>query len=168
MQDITFPGHIENAEYLIVVIVPEHNEMSGGIYSFFSIARVIYNTRHRHGYEVVLMTRPNTEDITYLRQSNFRNSEDVFRFEQIERRKRVKNFQIYIPEYATRTFWSLTKESIRYYIKSREKTYINILNQNILLMSEKEEFEKLRYLARRANTNRYPPCLFYSGLRRSL
>jgi hypothetical protein len=148
MQDITFPRHIENAESLIVVIVPEHNEMSGGIYSFFSIARVIYNTRHKHGYEVVLMTRPNTEDITYLRQSNFRNSEDVFRFEQIERCKRVKDLQIYIPEYATRTFWSLTKESIRYYIKSREKTYINILNQNILLMPEKEEFEKLRHLAR--------------------
>src|SRR5262249_18334750 len=33
VQDITFPKHVENAEALFVIIVPEHNTMSGGIYS---------------------------------------------------------------------------------------------------------------------------------------
>jgi hypothetical protein len=86
--------------------------------------------------------------MTYLRQSNFRNSEDVFRFEQIERCKKVKILQVYIPEYATTTFPSLAKESTRYYLKSREQLYINILNQNVLFMPEKQEFENLRSLAR--------------------
>lgn len=147
MQDITFPRHVEHAEALFVVVIPEHNTMSGGIYSFFSIARAVYNLRHKHRYSVVLMTRPNKYDLTYLRQSNFRNYEDVFRFEQILRCKRAKEVYLHVPEYSASTFvTSLTAEQ-REYLLSRDRLYVNILNQKCEIMPESEEIEDLRSFA---------------------
>jgi hypothetical protein len=147
LQDITFPMRVQNAEALFVIVIPEHNTMSGGIYSFFSIAKAVYNLRHKHHYQVVLMTRPNTYDLTYLRQSNFRNSEDVFRFEQITRCGRAKEIYLHIPEYAVPVFLaSLTREQ-REYLRSRDRVYVNILNQNCSLMPEKDEFRDLRAFA---------------------
>jgi hypothetical protein len=147
MQDITFPRHVEHAEALFVVIVPEHNTMSGGIYSFFSIAKAAYNMRHKHDYAIVIMTRPNTYDVTYLRQSNFRNSEDVFRFSQITRCKRVKELYLHIPEYAAPGFIASLNSEQRDYLISRDRLHVNILNQKIELMPEKGEFEDLRAFA---------------------
>jgi hypothetical protein len=147
MQDITFPRHVENAESLFVVIVPEHNTMSGGIYSFFSIAKAAYNLRHKHNYAIVLMTRPNTYDVTYLRQGNFRNSEDVFRFSQVTRCKNVKELYLQIPEYAAPSFIAGLSSEQREYLLSRDRLYINILNQKIELMPDKQEFEDLRAFA---------------------
>jgi hypothetical protein len=147
VQDITFPRHVENAEALFVIIVPEHNTMSGGIYSFFSIAKAAYNMRHKHHYAIVLMTRPNKYDLTYLRQSNFRNYEDVFRFEQIIRCRRAKEIYLHIPEYAAPTFIaSLTNEQ-REYLLSRDHLYVNILNQKCEIMPENEELKDLRAFA---------------------
>src|SRR5262249_47363366 len=147
IQDITFPRHVEYAEELFVVIVPEHNTMSGGIYSFFSIAKAAYDMRHKHDYAIVLMTRPNPYDITYLRQSNFRNSEDVFRFSQITRCRRVRDLYLQIPEYAAPNFIaSLTAEQ-REYLLCRDRLHVNILNQKIELMPEKHEFDDLRAFA---------------------
>lgn len=147
VQDITFPKHVETAEALFVVVVPEHDTMSGGIYSFFSIAKSAYNLRHKHQHAVVLMTRPNKYDVTYLRQSNFRNSEDVFRFEQIERCQRAKEVYLQIPEYAAPTFIASLSRRQREYLLSRDRLYVNILNQNHELMPEKKELEDLRTFA---------------------
>ena len=147
MQDITFPMRVQNAEALFVVVVPEHNTMSGGIYSFFSIAKAVYNLRHKHRYHVIVMTRPNKYDITYLRQSNFRNSEDVFRFEQITRCGNAREIYLQIPEYAAPGFIaSLTREQ-QEYLLSRDRLYVNILNQNYELMPEKDELDDLRAFA---------------------
>jgi hypothetical protein len=147
MQDITFPRRVERAEALFVIIVPEHNTMSGGIYSFLSIAKAAYDIRHKHPYEVVVMTRPNKYDLTYLRQSNFRNSEDVFRFEQITRCERAKRVYLNIPEYAAPDFIASLPVHLREYLLSRERVYINILNQNVELMPEKDRLENLRGFA---------------------
>lgn len=147
MQDITFPRHVEYADALFVVIVPEHNAMSGGIYSFFSIAKAAYSMRHKHHYAVVIMTRPNSFDFTYLRQSNFRNYEDVFRFEQILRCVKAKEIYLQIPEYAAPDFIaSLTTEQ-REYLLSRDRLYVNILNQKCEVMPDKEQFQDLRAFA---------------------
>ena len=129
------------------MVVPEHNEMSGSVYSFFSIAKAAYNLRRKHHYAVVVMTRPNKYDLTYLRQSNFRNSEDVFRFEQITRCRNAKQIYLQIPEYAAADFMaSLTREQ-REYLRSRDRLYVNILNQKCEIMPEKEEFSDLRAFA---------------------
>ena len=131
----------------MVIVIPEHNEMSGGIYSFFSIAKAAYGLRHKHNYYVLLMTRPNRYNVTYLKQRNFRNSEIVFRFEQIIRCRGAKTVYLQIPEYGASSFVrELDNESFNY-LRSRERLYINILNQKTELMPDKETYEDLRALA---------------------
>ena len=147
LQDITFPLRVQDAQALFVIIVPEHNTMSGGIYSFFSIAKTAYNLQHKHNYAVVIMTRPNRHDLTYLRQSNFRNYEDVFRFAQITRCGNAKEIYLQIPEYAAPDFISnLTREE-KEYLLSRDRLYINILNQKCEIMPERAELNELRSFA---------------------
>lgn len=146
MQDMTFPLTLSKAEKLFVIIIPEHNEMSGGIFSMFSIANVVKRLKSQHGYEVALMTRPNPTDSTYCRQKNFPNAEDVFRFEQIERCVNAKEVYLHIPEYTTPFFVENLKPSTLEYLKSRELLDVNILNQNTELMPEKEAFQPLREL----------------------
>lgn len=147
MQDITFPKSIESAEKLFVIVVPEHNEMSGGIFSMFSIANVVRRLKSQHGYEVALMTRPNPSDITYCRQKNFPNSEDVFRFEQIERCAKLKELYLHLPEYTAPDFVENLKESTLNFLKSLDILDINLLNQNYELMPKKEDLFKVRELA---------------------
>jgi hypothetical protein len=147
VQDQTFPKAAEKAEKLLVILIPEHNEMSGGIFSFFSIARAARNLRTKHDYEVLLMTRPNKLDVTYTRQTNFQNFADVFRFDQIVRCRAARTIYLHVPEYAAPTLVENMKSATFKYLRSREHLYVNILNQKIDLMSEKEEFEDLRALA---------------------
>jgi len=147
VQDQSFPLAAEDAENILVIIVPEHNAMSGGIYSFFSIAKTIYNLRFHHNYFVLLMTRPNKYDVTYTRQRNFRNSEDVFRFEQILRCRNARRLYIHIPEYAAPEFIAGLHPDILFYLKSREQFYINILNQKIDIMPSRDNFDELRAIS---------------------
>lgn len=147
LQDRTFPTDAETAERIMVILIPEHNEMSGGIYSFFSIAKAAYALRHKHNYRVLLMTRPNRLDETYLRQRNFRNSEDVFRFAQIVRCRRAETVYLHIPEYAAAGFVESLDRETYIYLRSRERLYINILNQKVGLMPEPEALQDLRTLA---------------------
>jgi len=147
VQDRSFPIDAEMAENVMVIAIPEHNEMSGGIYSFFSIAKAAYALRHKHNYRVLLMTWPNLHDETYLRQKNFRNSEDVFRFAQITRCRNAKTIYLHIPEYMTSSFVSRLDDRTYNYLRSRERLYINILNQKIDIMPDKEAFADLRALA---------------------
>jgi hypothetical protein len=147
VQNNTFPLEAERAEKLMVIVVPEHNEMSGGIFSFFTIARAAYEIRRKHDYHVLIMTRPNRHNLTYLRQRNFRNSEDVYRFEQITRCQNARVVYLHIPEYATTDFVQLLSNDVLTYLRSRERLYINILNQKIDIMPDKKEFADLRTLA---------------------
>lgn len=147
LQDRTFPLDAETAEAVMVILIPEHNEMSGGIYSFFSIAKAAHALRHKHNYRILLMTRPNWLDETYLRQRNFRNSEDVFRFSQITRCRQARTVYLHIPEYAAPSFVeSLDKETLGF-LRSRERLFVNILNQKTDIMPPKEAFEDLRAIA---------------------
>lgn len=146
MQDITFPLTLSNAEKLFVIILPEHNEMSGGIFSMFSIANIVKRLKSQHGYEVALMTRPNPRDTTYCRQKNFPNGEDVYRFELIERCQNAKEVYLHIPEYAAPSFVKNLKQSTLEYLKSRDILNVNLLNQNTELMPESIEFQDLREL----------------------
>lgn len=142
-QDITFPRKFEKIRRLLVILVPEHATMSGGIYSLFSIANIAHRLKVSHGYEVLVMTRPNRGGVTYCRQMNFRNAEDVYRFEKIVCCENVRELYLHIPEYMTTDFVDLLSDDVREYLRSRERLYINILNQNIELMPEASEFAGL-------------------------
>ncbi len=146
MQDLMFPKEIETAEKLMIVLVPEHDAMSGGIFSFFSIIGQMRRLKRVHGYEVALITRPTIRRETYFRNSNFRNSEHVFRFDQLLRCQAVRDLYIHVPEYAAADFdFGLDGPELAY-LKSRDTLHINILNQNIKLMPERDAFAKLREL----------------------
>lgn len=146
-QDIYFPLDLESAERIIIILVPELNAMSGGIYSMFSIAAHLRRMKPKHGYDVVIMTRPNKQDLTYFRNSNFINSENVYRFSQIERLKNVKEIYLQIPEYATVDFVDNLTDDEFNFLSHVKKLDINILNQNIKLMPEEEKFRPLRRIA---------------------
>lgn len=143
-QDMTFPIKFETAKRIIVVVVPEHNTMSGGIYSMFSIAKQLSNTQLIHGYEVIIMTNPNKFGSTYYRQRNFINSQDVFRFDQLSYCKAVEDLYILLPEYASKGFLDRCSTATIKHLVSRKKIHINLLNQNIKLMPQAEEFTELR------------------------
>lgn len=146
-QDMMLPMNIIDAKRIAVFVIPEHNSMSGGIYSMFSIADHVRRTRRQHGFDVLVMTRPNADGLTYVRNSAFKNSETVYRFEQLRLFSEVSELQIHIPEYATVEFVrSLSPEMMRYLL-SRDHVHINILNQNIRLMPESKHFQDLRRIA---------------------
>jgi hypothetical protein len=145
-QDMTFPVDLYCAKKVMVFLVPEHNVISGGIFSMFSIANQMWRLRHVHGYEVLVMTRPNPLNVTYFRNTTFRNSDNVYRFEQILLCREAEDVYLHIPEYAAATFMDDISFAERDYLKSRKNLYTNLLNQNIKLMPEKEQFERLRRL----------------------
>jgi len=146
-QDMMVPMNLIGARKMAVFVVPEHNAMSGGIYSIFSIADHVRRSRRQHGYDVLVMTRPNPQGITYLRNSAFKNSETVLRLEQLRLFSEVSELQLHIPEYATVEFVrSLSPELMRYLLH-RDHVHVNILNQNTRLMPEPHQFQDLRRIA---------------------
>ena len=146
-QDMMVPMDILEARKLVVFVVPEHDAMSGGIYSFFSIAAHVRRTRAQHGYDVLVMTRPNPEGLTYIRNSAFTNSETVLRLEQIRLFSEVSDLQLHIPEYATVDFVHNLSHRTLQYLLSRNRVHINILNQNTRLMPRPSAFHDLRRIS---------------------
>lgn len=143
VQDMYFPPQVAAAKRLMVVLVPETNAMSGGIFSCFSIAHQMRRLSSAHGYEVVVMTLPTRRRHTYFRNTNFHNAENVFRFEQILDCKQVSDLYIHIPEYAVEDFDHGLTDQERDYLGSRDRLAINVLNQNITMMPEREALQSL-------------------------
>ena len=146
-QDLMIPMGIINTKKLAVFIVPEHDAMSGGIYSIFSIANVMRKTRQQHGFDVLVMTRPNANGLTYVRNSAFPNGETVLRTEQLRLFSEVSELQLHIPEYATVEFVRSLSPELTQYLLKRDHLHINILNQNIRLMPEPAKFRDLVRMA---------------------
>jgi hypothetical protein len=147
IQQHTFPAEVKSAKRLLVLLVPEHNAMSGGIFSIFSITDQLRRLKRFHGYEVVLMTRPNGEGETYFRNTNFRNPENVYRFSQLLQCTDVEELYLQIPEYATAHFCDdLSRQELAYL--SGRTVFVNILNQNIQLMPEAAQLSPLKNLAK--------------------
>jgi hypothetical protein len=146
-QDMMVPMSIINSRKIAVFVVPEHDAMSGGIFSFFSIADHARKMRRLHGYDVLVMTRANPLGLTYVRVSAFRNSETVLRLEQLRLFAEVSELQIHIPEYATVDFVRYLSPDLVKYLLRRDCVHINIMNQNIRLMPESEGFRDLRRIS---------------------
>ncbi len=146
-QDMMVPMSIINSRKIAVFVVPEHDAMSGGIFSFFSIADHARKMRRLHGYDVLVMTRANPLGLTYVRVSAFRNSETVLRLEQLRLFAEVSELQIHIPEYATVDFVRYLSPDLVKYLLRRDCVHINIMNQNIRMMPESEGFRDLRRIS---------------------
>ena len=146
-QDMMVPMSLIDRRKIVVLVIPEHDAMSGGIYSIFSIADQLRRTQARHGYGVLVMTRPNSKGLTYIRNSAFKNSETVLRLEQLCLFSEVTDLQIHIPEYACGEFVRSLSPELLHYILRRDSVHINILNQNTRLMPEPHVFRDLRRIA---------------------
>ncbi|UWQ79454.1 hypothetical protein K3725_00100 [Leisingera sp. S132] len=143
LQNQYFPKSVLGSKRLMVIVVPEGNFMSGGIFSMFSIANQMRRLKREHGYDVIMMTRPMKNGSTYFRNSHFRNSEHVFRFEQLTYCDHVREIYIHLPEYLAETFYDDLSDNERNWLANRETVQINLLNQNIQLMPEAEDFQSL-------------------------
>lgn len=146
VQDVTFPVPAMNAEKLLVILVPEHNAMSGGIFSMFSIASHLRRMRRLHGHEVLVMTRPQKSLLTYFRNTNFVNSENVYRFQQLQLCTKMKELYLHVPEYLAGGFLDDLSPDDTALLKGVGRLRINILNQNVKLMPEPAALEGLRSL----------------------
>lgn len=133
----------QEAENLTVILVPEKNAMSGAIYAFFRLALFTKKFFCDDTAETLVMTRTYPTRETYVKQVHFNTDEEVFRFEQITKFKKVKNLTLHIPEYATKDFYNLISKKTKKYLSGIDKIQINILNQNINLMPDKEGFADL-------------------------
>ncbi len=147
LQDALFPEPAQKAKNLMVIVIPEFTTMSGGLFSLFSIANAANLLKNRHAYYVLLMTCPNRENLTYLRQQNFKNNETVFRFSQITRCINADRVYLHIPEYASSFFVNHLDAVTLDYLKKRKNLFVNILNQNIMHMPSTAELQALRDLA---------------------
>ena len=144
LQDMLFPKEAESAVRVMIILVPYHNVMSGGIYSMFSIATHAKQLKSLHGWEVLVMTYPNPLELTYIRNRHFINCVDVFRFSQIFRLKNSKEIYIHLPEYAAATFLDDISLGEKDFLMSKQSVFINILNQNIRLMPPQEKIALLK------------------------
>ncbi|MCW0295114.1 hypothetical protein NIL11_27235, partial [Klebsiella pneumoniae] len=61
--------------------------------------------------------------------------------------KNAKEVYLHIPEYATTDFVDLLSDNVLEYLKSRDRLFVNILNQNTDLMPDVSQFFQLRDLA---------------------
>ena len=127
---MTFPLYLETTKRLIVMVVPQHDAMSGGIFSMFSIAKTLRSLKREHGYEVVVMTAPNHEGTTYARQTNFRTEEDIFHFDQLVYCQDVEELYIHIPEYTAPNL-SINVPGASYAISHRERKSISTCSTKI-------------------------------------
>jgi len=146
LQNETFPQECLTSEKIIAILVPEGNFMSGGIYSMFSIAAQLRKLKNIHGFDVIVVSRPNIPNLTYFRNTHFRNYENVYRFDQLRNCDAVREICLYIPEYVADTFVADLAPHQLTWLKSRESVHINILNQNIKLMPEPKSLERLKTL----------------------
>ena len=150
IQDILITRENLLSERLMVILVPEGDFMSGGIYSFFMIAKEMKSLKDMHGCEVIIMTRPNHDQRTYVLQTHFRNEFIVYRFSQLLLFSKVKDLTIFIPEESASTFYEHVTmiNQMEVYLGKLRNLHINIMNQNIRLMPERAEFADLYLLTR--------------------
>lgn len=146
MQDQYFPAEARDTEKVSIILVSEQEGISGGVFSFFSIANQLRRLKMRHGYTVLVMTCPSPSGQTYFRNRFFTNNENVFRFEQITQLRNVKNLYIHIPEYFAAHFLGRLNRTVLDFLKQVPELSLNIFNQNIDLMPEQTAIEELRGL----------------------
>ena len=144
LQNMYFPKDLESAENIMIILVPYHNVISGGIYSMFSIAEVATKMKSKHGWNVLVMTYPNPSGLTYFKNKNFKNSINVFRFSQITRLIKSKYIYIHIPELFSASFLNDINIEQKHFLTAKNSVYVNILNQNIDLMPQSNQLLNLK------------------------
>jgi len=131
VQDLYDLTALQQAQKLIVFLIPNIKMMTGGIQSIYSICK--YSREICPDALCLISTHPGK--FTYSHNDFFKNDEQIFRWEQIiENAKNAKEIIIHVPEYFAGKFYKSLKKADIKFLKGIENLQINIINQNIELM----------------------------------
>ena len=139
-QDLYDLTALQQAQKLIVFLIPNIKMMTGGIQSIYSICK--YTREICPDALCLISTHPGK--FTYSHNDFFKNDEQIFRWEQIiENAKNAKEIIIHVPEYFAGKFYKSLKKADIKFLKGIENLQINIINQNIELMPAPSEIKDL-------------------------
>lgn len=134
-----------NTNKLIVFLTPGSDIVNGGILSISSIYEESIKLKHAHGAEVIMCAIPG--DPPLLKYTKFNNQNYIYRFSQVlSHFQNLQNLIIHIPEYGIDQFLRNVSDEDYLKINEIEDAHINIMLQNIELLSPIEcikELEKL-------------------------
>lgn len=138
---------MKNAHKIVVFVIPPELEVYGGMMSFFSLCS---NSRKvlKGIAEVFLATctcKYHNTTIAYAYNDKFPNDEKIYRFDQVATHaKNVLDMILHLPEIYITNFLEWSTQWELDFVKSIPNLQINILLQNIDLMPDVAQVERLR------------------------
>lgn len=131
---------LKMARNLVVFFIPNHETISGGILSIFSLCN--YTRKVCPSTISLIATVPGKD--TYTHNSFFNNNEDIYRWKQIvTNTKNLETLILHIPEYFSEQFYSSLDYKDKMFLKKISNLHINIMNQNIELMPNVNKLKNL-------------------------
>jgi uncharacterized protein YcfL len=140
---------INNFDKIILILVPNDNQINGGVMSIASIYKELTLLKSLHSCNVVACTNEYNSQEFFIKFNKFENEMLVFDINSIIKKLKNTNFlQLHIPELYLQSFldsfsnkWSNSDKEI---IKNIKNFQVNILNQNDLLMPENKIIEQIK------------------------
>ena len=123
---------LENAQKLIVFLVPSETKINGGVMSIYSLCST--SRKFNSDSVCVISTYPGSK-YTYAYNDMFINDEKIYRFSQIVNScKNLEKLILHVPEYYVKDIARDFKKEDIVFLKSIKSLHINIVNQNIEYM----------------------------------
>ena len=143
LQDERLPQQYDyKTENLIIFLVPERDDVCGGLMSIASLARVSRKLLSIRHWDVLMATCPSKN--TFCNYSKFEAGFDIFRFSQIRHYfTNLKNVIIHIPENFVGDFVIKIPVKDILFLQKIKNLQINIMNQNMLLMLRPNDIDSL-------------------------
>ena len=136
-------NYSSNANNLIIFLTPGYDIVNGGILSISSIYEESIKLKYIHKAEVVMCTTPGNSPL--LRYTKFNNQNYIYRFSQVlSYFQNIKNLMIHIPEYCIDHFLINISNKNHLKLNKIEDIHINIMIQNIKLLSPVRYVKELR------------------------
>jgi hypothetical protein len=135
------------AENLIIFLSPGEDVSVGGILSITAIYEETKKLKSLHHSEVIMCTTPG--DPLLIRYTKFKNQNYILRFSKVLAYfKNLKRVIIHIPELAVKQFQEKITPQDRHRLAKIEKLQINILIQNIELLSPIKYIKELKKIGK--------------------
>lgn len=124
---------IQEADKLLVFLVPGIIKISGGIMTIFQLCKISRSVKP--DALTLIATFPGYS--TYAKNNTFDNNEQIFRFEQIiSHINNIQELVLHIPEYYVERFYTNLSKKEKGILSTITNFRINILNQNINFMPD--------------------------------
>lgn len=138
-------NYSSNTKKLIIFFTPGYDIVNGGIRSISSIYEESIKIKNIHNAEVVMCTVPG--DPPLLRYSKFQGQNYIYMLSQVlSYFKNLQNIMIHIPEYAITKFPAMVSNEDYAKLKGIKDVHINIMLQNIRLLSSADDVVRLKKL----------------------